>query len=34
MSESEGVVEGGEMEGAVHRRKEDASAILHGSGKG
>ncbi|KAG7562892.1 hypothetical protein FFLO_01721 [Filobasidium floriforme] len=34
MSESEGVVEGGEMVGAVDRRKEDASAILHGSGKG
>lgn len=34
MSESEGVLEGGEMVGAVDRRKEDASAILHGSGKG
>lgn len=34
MTESDGTVDAGETEGAVDRRKEDASAILHGSGKG
>lgn len=33
MSESDGTVDPGGIVGPVDRRKEDASAILHGSGK-